>query len=733
MSSEAKATFTATLDTGGMKSGAAQGMSALDALRARVQTTQKSFDAIKGSMDRLKNAVSVQRFQAIPNELKKAEAEARKLEAKLKPLRENIDIGKQANLRPGDMQALVDAAAPLEAQLGGVIGKIKQLQGEFDGLKSDKTVQSFEDQEAQAKALESELAELQQQYLEIGGSVNDMGEKFKAPTSAADKFKEALSESGTPIGNIVKQFSALKAAGPAAAFIGIAVAIIAITTAAIRGAYALAKFALAAADVARNNARGRNAAAFGSSAGIKDIESAMGALRSKTALSKAEAQGLAVELYRAGDRGKQLEQTALTIERFGQLGDDAKSAVKGLYDELRKPTPAIGGGIARSMVVTKDMLPRDVFLDLARELGKDGNRALLQGFTADKEQIKGALANIGDKRFGDAAEEQMRSLDKLSERLSENMQGLFGGLKAGVLLGAMQKLVNLLDESSESGKAIKKVFETIGQPVADFVESALPYVEAFFEGLIAGGLMIAIMAIEAKNALSKLIPSSLTKNIDWLEVAFWAGIITVGLFTAAILTLAIVVASIMAPLIAVAAIALAVGAAFVMGLDYIVGWFDEVSEAFDGMDWADIATAIIDGIAGGLADGAGAVYDAMTKLGKGAYDAFKNAIKSKSPSVLFRMAGRTIPQGTALGVEDESDKVSDAVSSMTGPGDLSAPSGSAGKGKGGSVQVNISAGAVVIHGVKDADEMTGASFIRKVAQALTSMATQGAQPVEVPS
>lgn len=732
MSSEAKATFTATLDTGGMKPGAAQGMSALDALRARVQTTQKSFDAIKGSMDRLKNAVSVQRFQAIPNELKKAEAEARKLEAKLKPLRENIDIGKQANMRPEDMQALIDAAAPLESQLGGVIGKIKQLQGEFDGLKSDKTVQAYQDQESAAKALESELAELQQQYLEMGGSVNDMGEKFKAPTSGADKLKEALSESGTPIGNIIKQFGALKAAGPAAGFIAIAIAIVAITTAAIRGAYALAKFALAAADVARNNARARNVAAFGSSSGIKDIENVMGALRAKTALSKEEAQGLAIELYRAGERGKQLENTALTIERFGQLGDDAKSAVKGLYDELRKPTPAIGGGLAKSMVITKDMLPRDVFMDLARELGKDGSRALMQGFTGDKEQIRAALANIGDKRFGDAAMESMRTLDKLGERLKENLQGLFAGLKVGVLLGAMQKLVGLLDESSDSGKAIKKVLETIGQPVADFVESSLPYVEAFFEGLVAGGLMLAIIAVEAKNALSKMIPSSLTKNIDWLQVAFYGAIFGVVALAAAIGLLGLVLLSIATPFLLVLGAIVAVGVGALMAIDAIVGWFDEVDAAFADMNFADAVEAITDGIIMAVEESASDVWEAFKNLAKGGLNAFKSALGIKSPSLAFRMAGREIGRGAALGVDDEADKVSDAVASMTGPGDLSAPTGGSGKGGNGSVQVNIAAGAVVIHGVKDADEMTGASFIRKVAQALTSMATQGGQSVEVP-
>lgn len=723
MSSEAKATFTATLDTGGMKSGAAQGMSALDALRARVQGTQKSFDAIRGSMSRLKNAVSVERFQAIPNELKKAEAEANKLQSRLSKVKEKQGINESKGFMDVGLQK---EAASLESQLGGVTGKIKQLSGEFEALKSDAAVMAFSDMEQEASALGAELADLQTQYNRMGGDPKKLSEPVT-------NFRDALKDSGTPLGNIVKQFDALKAAGPAAGLIAIVIAIVAITTAAIRGAYALAKFALAAADAARNGARVRSAAAMGSTAGIKDIEGTMRRLRDQTALSKQEAQGLAIELYRAGDRGKQLEDTALTIERFGQLGEDAKSSVKGLYDELRKPVPAVGGGIANSMAITADMLPRDVFLELAQKLGQEGRAKLGQGFMADKGQIRAALAQIGEQKFAGPAEAQMRSLEKLSERLHENLQGLFGGLKVGLLLGALQKLVNLFDETSESGKAIKGVLDAISQPIADFVESALPYLEAFLEGLVAGALVLAIVAVEVKNALSKMIPSSLTKNIDWLNVAFYAGIGLVVTFAAAMALLAVVLIAIATPFLVLLGLVVAVVIGFVMALDYIVGWFDEVSEAFDGMDWGDIATAIIGGIAGGLADGASAIYEAMTKLGKGAYAAFKGAIKSASPSWLFRLAGRTIPQGAALGVDDEADKVSDAVSAMTGPGDLTIPSGKAGNGAGGSVQIIIAAGAVVIHGVKDADEMTGAGFIRKVAQALVTMATQGGQPVEVPA
>src|SRR5689334_17674419 len=83
MGLDAEARFAMYLDSSGMVAGARSGISALDKLRARIQQQQKALAALKTSMQSLKSSAAVVRFQAIPKELEKAQAEAKKLESQL--------------------------------------------------------------------------------------------------------------------------------------------------------------------------------------------------------------------------------------------------------------------------------------------------------------------------------------------------------------------------------------------------------------------------------------------------------------------------------------------------------------------------------------------------------------------------------------------------------------------------------------------------------------------------
>ncbi len=752
--SDTQATFTATLDSSGIQSGARSGLSAMERLGQSIQKRTKDLTAIKAAQARLVQSVGVQEYlkrqKAIErNEAFEKQATTRAVDAAAKrSAAEKLATAQQINAQsstgvdPSEMAAL-EAAAKALGVTADDAGRLAQeamkaedslaaVKKELEGLgqaqdeltKNDKSVAQYRDQAKVIKSTEAELADLQSQYSAAGGSATDLADEIKEPKSAIMKLAEEAKKAGGPLGamgGILEKLGGMKAAGPLA----LLAVIIAIGAAAISSAYKLAKMALVSADIARTALIKKGAAAFGRPEGIKQIDGAMKALRDNTGATKGEAQDLASKLYQLGDRGKNLEDTALTIQRFGEHSEEAKSAVSGLYDELRKPVGAVGiaGGVAKSMVITKDMLPRDVFLELATQLGKDGNKSLIQGFTANKDDIKNALSRIGEQKFAGPAAAQMRTLDKLSERLHENLSSLFEQLKIGTLLGGLQKLVGILDETSASGKEIRKVLSAFAQPFADAVDAALPYLEAFVKGIILGGLLVALVGIKIQRALASLIPESLTKNIDWIQVVFYATAGVVLGLAMAMGLLAVFAFALATPFLLLAAVAVLFVVGLVMALDYIVGWFDEVSEAFDGMEWDDIATAIIDGIAGGLADGAGAIYDAMTALGKGAYAAFKASIKAKSPSWLFRLAGRTIPEGTALGVEDETGQVETAVSSMASPSDMAAPSAN-GRRDGSGINFVVQAGAVVIQ-VQSADDINSEGFIRQLGQALVSAAREG--------
>ena len=748
---DAQATYVATLDSSQLQASAKSSLTSLQRLGQEIQKRTKDLTAIKAAQDKLSKSAGVQEYlkrqkaiernEAFEQKAAKRAAEAsakreaaeklataRRIEEQSgiqvdpKAMAELEQAAKALGVTADDAERLAMEATKAEESLAGVRKELEELRGKQDDLaKNDKAVGQFRDQAKVIKSSESELAYLQAQYSAAGGSATDLATEIKEPKAGIMKLAEEAKKAGGPIGSlggIIEQVGAMKMAGPLA----LLAVIIAIAAAAIKAGIALAKFAIISADAARNAARMRSSAAFGSVAGTKEIEGAMGALRDQTALSKQEAQGLAIELYRAGERGKNLEDAAVTIGRFGQLGEEAVGAVKGLYDELRKPTAAVGiaSGVAKSMVITPDMLPRDVFLELATQLGKDGNKALVQGFTADKQQIRDALSRIGEQKFAGPALEQMRSLDKLSERLQENLQSLFASLKVGVLLGALQKIVALLDETSESGKAIRETLGGIAQPFADAVEAALPYIEAFFGGIIAGAIYVAAAGLLIYNTLADLIPDSLTENIDWIQVVLYGTIAAVIALAAAFGLLAIAGLIVASPfLIIIATLALLV-AGIVMALDAIVGWFEGVEGAIEAISFADAVESITDGIIKAVDDSASKVWESFKNLAKGGLDAFKAALGIKSPSLAFRLAGREIPRGAALGVEDEAPALQASAAAMVSPDDMGASGGKSNNGQSGGsrvyhIQINVAS----------SDELLDESWGRRFMRSLDSAAREG--------
>lgn len=730
---DAQATFVATLDSSGVQAGARGAATALQRMGAEIQKRSKDLAAMKAAQARLQQSAGVQEYLKRQKAIEKQSEAAERLGAKLASAQENISIAKQANVSAGDLEKLTTEAQKAQEELDGVQKHLAALNKKQDeAAAGDKSVEAFRDQSKVIKSSEADLAQLQAQYSASGGSatdlagkLEDLGDAAEEPAKGTKNFLEAAKSAGGPIGNLAGKAEQLQAAFKAAGAAALVAVLALITVAAYKAIAAMVKLA----DATRNATRARLNAAFGSSEGAGQIEGAMKALRDNTAASKEEAQALAIELYRLGDRGPQLEETALTIERFGQLGDDAKQSVKGLYEELRKPVGAVGiaGGVAKSMTVTADMLPRDVFLKLAAQLGK----ALTTGFTASKDDIRAALGQIGERDFAGPALEQMRSLDSLAKRWEEAKASLFDGLKIGTLLAGLQKLVDLLDESSESGKAIRLVLSTFMQPVIDIIDASLPVVKGFFEGMLIGALLFVLGILKVKNAISDMIPSGVLDSLDMVKLAVYAGVAAFALLLFGIGALVGLILSVIGPALLFGAAIVALGAVIIAAWSYVAdelgATIDAVIEYFEDFDLSGAVSDIIDGIVSGVKDGAQAVYDAFTDLAKTGLDKFKSALGIKSPSLKFRLAGREIPRGAALGVDDEAPELQNSVATMTSPGDMGTGGGARG---GGGITLIVQPGAIVIQGVSGAQELTEESFVRKLGRALIGAAREGGMSPE---
>jgi hypothetical protein len=403
-------------------------------------------------------------------------------------------------------------------------------------------------------------------------------------------------------------------------------------------------------------------------------------------------------------RGKGLEDAAVTIERFGVLGDETKGQIKALYEQIQKPVP-MGW---RGFTVTSDMLPRDQFIELARTLGKDANKALMYGFSVkDRSQVADALKHIGKVRFGDSAIQQIMSLSKLSERLHENIEDIFEGIDLGYFLGALHEGIMLFDKTTESGKALRKVAELVFQPLFDKSSVLLPLIQGFFEGVIISVLQLTLWVIQARNAFNRMFPGSFFKGMNALSAGSLLGSIAVGTLVVGLglCALALVaVALAVLTLVAIVALPFVIGAAAVYGL---VKAFEAVLEKLGLITKkADSAGASIRGLAAslpgsttgagqsaGAALGAGVVTGIqgkladVTKAGAALVAAADKGVTTKaeihSPSGLMRRRAHQMGEGGELGLEDKAADIEAAGAALVPSG----PGGAASLGRSGGFSV----------------------------------------------
>ena len=90
-----------------------------------------------------------------------------------------------------------------------------------------------------------------------------------------------------------------------------------------------------------------------------------------------------------------------------------------------------------------------------------------------------------------------------------------------------------------------------------------------------------------------------------------------------------------------------------------------LGDAVKAIDWPALGKAIIDGIIAGLKNAGEALFGAMKGLATEALGAAKGVLGIKSPSRVFRdEVGAMIPEGMAVGVEENAHMVTEAVEGM---------------------------------------------------------------------
>ncbi len=105
----------------------------------------------------------------------------------------------------------------------------------------------------------------------------------------------------------------------------------------------------------------------------------------------------------------------------------------------------------------------------------------------------------------------------------------------------------------------------------------------------------------------------------------------------------------------------------------LLNWISErladLRNLFTSIDWSGIGNAIIQGISGGVMNAAGGLAEAAANAARAALDAAKRFLGIGSPSKRARLElGRPIPEGMALGVEDATPALGQAIADMARAG-----------------------------------------------------------------
>ena len=649
-------------------SGITKGVTELERLRAALQEDQKQIAGLQKAMASLKLDPDVQAFQKMQDELKKLSTAEEKAFKKFQELTAKRN---EAVLSGADDKKIAD----LEKQRAAVFAEGKATEKRIHGVKkalgeleTKPAVQQFKDLGIALKDSEGKLAANQSKYLALGGDMTKMGDKVK---SGFEKLAEGADMAGSGIGGLKSKFEALKALGPAGLIAAIVIAVIALSVAVVKAAYDLTRFAVEAGDAARSMGILMEAAG-GSAAAGKEMGGMVKRLRNDFAGSREEIAGMVLELRRSGLAGKDLESTVrLAGIATKTMGDAAGGILKGLIDRghltkrfVLNPFDLRGTGLAYD----------DVAKQLAKMTGRTIGtvKAALQNGTVKLTDGIAALEAAVKARFGDLAKRQLLALPEQINRARENLRNIFAGVQVDKFLVGLGKVLDLLDETTASGRTLRALAKTVFQPIVDFVGSdILPKVRTFFMGMSIAILDVVNMSLRAYIWLKKTFGDvELFKGIDGAEVAFTAGKVAVYALIAGISILTGLFFALQAAVSVVITPIWAIPAAIAAIIAHIVALKNLVVDAVTMKDSTkDAGNDAAKGAADGVKEGAPAFNAAMKDLAKGGKEAFEEELKIASPSKEMRATAKWIGPGVAQGVDDGAPIVEKAMSRLVDPND----------------------------------------------------------------
>jgi hypothetical protein len=296
-------------------------------------------------------------------------------------------------------------------------------------------------------------------------------------------------------------------------------------------------------------------------------------------------------------------------------------------------------------------------------LGKGGASEFIADIKAGKLAVRD-FASETEAKLGGVVARQMLGLESQGARLRNNFGKIFGGMNIDPALEGLRTLVELFDENTVAGRAIKFLFESVFQPLINQAQNAAYVVEAFALGFLIGLTKVYIAVKPAIQAIEEFFGFKDNSLLDVLTGAKDAGEFAAKAFVVLAAAFAVVVGVVGV----VVGVLVALGAVVV---DQVVGAVTKAVEFVRGIVdlWRNLGSAIMTGLSEGIGAGAGAVLAAITGAVKGAISAAKRMLGIASPSKVFADIGVNTGAGFEEGVEQKVAPVQSAMSDLLEPPD----------------------------------------------------------------
>lgn len=385
-------------------------------------------------------------------------------------------------------------------------------------------------------------------------------------------------------------------------------------------------------------------------------------LTDDVAISQQRVMDLSNNLIKAG----QVNGDAMvrSIKAIGQAEAVRKDAGKTLEGVITRATSNRMFSISRAELRQVGLSYRDLAQEIARGTGMSAREAELRLRTGGVHVKAGldALTKVVDSKMGDLANKKFQTVGVQTERLKQNFARMFEGVDGSAFARVLQKVADLLNESSVTGSALRTVIKGAFDQISSAVDVALPYVQAFFEGSILLALKLYNALYPVRQAIAKLFGGDQSKGLE----GFQDSVIKFADRAGAAFSIAAGAVAFLINNIKTLGKASEFALMLVPDIPGSKAALSALSAILDAQKPATTKSgnAVAHGAADGIRAGTPAVEQAMADMGKAATAAFDRSMLIQSPSKVMRLRGRFVDEGLAQGVNDNAQAPQRAMTSV---------------------------------------------------------------------